>query len=247
MANIMPPEKRSALHKRILHSAAVLFLQNGYTSTTLAMISEHCGAHISKIVREFGCKENIMLTLADYVIVKRCEESRNLMPEDMNDPVFRYALDTSLKVHLAESSEALKDMYVMAYTLNDSNRAIRKALTEQLIRPAFIEYFPDAKETDFAMLSLAYTGILMNYMKLSPSDEFTPEEKQRSYLEACLRIYRVPDKKIEEAIAFVEKYDMDAVAAVAVDRFVNDLMNDDSFILESRMNKSVSLKKEFLL
>lgn len=195
MSNIMPPEKRAALRRSILYSAAVLFLQEGYTNITLTRISAHSGVQVSKINREFGCKERILLTLVDHVINERFSVSKRLMSGSVEDPILRYALDTSLRVHLAESSEALRDMYVMAYTLPEPSRRVRKELVERLIRPAFAEHFPNAMDIDYAMMALASTGILLNFMKLDNSEQFTPQKKQRSYLKACLRLYCVPEEK----------------------------------------------------
>lgn len=247
MSNIMSPKKRAELRRTILYGAAVLFLQEGYSNVPLTRISEHSGVQVSKINREFGCKENILLALVDHVLHERFSISRRLMPENTDDPVLRYALDTALRVHLAESCDALRDIYVLAYTLPEPSRRIRSELIECLIRPAFSEHFPHATETDYAMMALASTGILLNFMKLEDSEQFTPREKQRSYLKACLRMYRVSEKKIKEAIAFVEQYDMDRIARDGLTHFIDSILDEDFFYIDEKTCEAPISKKTFTL
>lgn len=247
MSNIMPPEKRVSLYRTILYNAAVLFLQEGYTNTTLAKLAAHSGIQVSKINREFGCKENILLALVNHVLNERFLISKRLMADSADDPILRYALDTSLRVHLAECCEALRDMYVMSYTLPEPSRRIRNELIERLIRPAFADNFPYATEIDYSMMALASTGILLNFMKLENSEQFTPREKQRSYLKACLRLYCVPEEKIKEAIAFVEGFDMARIANDALVHFVDSLLNKDFFVIDEDSCVTTPRRKQLTL
>jgi len=54
--------------RRIVHTAAELFLANGYAHTTTAEIAKHSGVSNDLIFRLFGSKRGVLKEVMDYVI-----------------------------------------------------------------------------------------------------------------------------------------------------------------------------------
>lgn len=225
MSNYMPQEKRAAMRSAVLHSAALLFLTEGYAKTTLCRISKHSGVQISAINREFRGKGNILCALIDHVVNGQFTTARKLMDGITKDPVLYYALETVLQLHIAESSPAVKELYIIAYLLPESVEHIRRSAVERLIKPSFSVYLPDAEDEDIYLLDVATTGIMLSHMSMACGEKFPIAVKTRHYLEASLRVYRVPEEKIREAAAFTEQFDLPAIARQTIQQMIAALEN----------------------
>lgn len=223
LSNYMTQEKREAMRSAVLHSAALLFLKEGYAKTPLSRISEHSGVQISAINREFQGKGNILCALIDHVVNGQFSTAQRLMTGASNDPVFYYALETALQLHMAESSPAIKELYVTAYQLKESLEHIRQSVIARLIKPSFSSYLPDATDEEFYLLDVATTGIILSHMSMPCSGEFTIRDKTRHYLDASLRVYKVPEEKIQAAVAFTEQFDLSAVAQQTIQQMITAL------------------------
>ncbi len=64
-------------YQSILDSALKLFLKNGYTSTSLAQISEDCQTPVAKLEHVFKDKAQIALALWDQAVAGWTRETRN--------------------------------------------------------------------------------------------------------------------------------------------------------------------------
>lgn len=218
----MPQEKREAMRSAVLSSAALLFLKEGYAKTSLSRISEHSGVQISAINREFQGKGNILCALADYVVDRQFSAARALMA-DVSDGVLYYALETALQLHIAESSPSIRELYITASLLPESLEHIRRSVAARLIKPSCSPYLPDAANGEFYLLDVVTGGIILSHMSTACSGGFTIMDKTRRYLDASLRVYRVPEEKIQEAVAFTQRFDLPVVARQTVQTVIDAL------------------------
>lgn len=212
MANIMPKAKRAAIHTAVLHAAALLFLKKGYTDTSLREISELSGVHISKINREFGGKGKILCALVGFVLDRQFTATKQLMSGVTDDLVLYYAAETTMQLYMSESDESVRNLYSTAYFLPESAELIHRSVVEKLTRTAFAPYHPGATYEDFYHMEVATSGIILGYTLLPITPDYPVETKVRNFLAASLRVYRVPEEKIMEAVAFVKSFDYPAIA-----------------------------------
>ena len=222
MGNFMPQEKRAAIRSAVLRSAALLFLTDGYAKTTLNRISRHSGVQISAINREFQGKGNILCALIDQAVNGQFSMARELMA-GVSDGVLYYALDTALQLHITESSPAIRELYITAYLLPETMEHIRRSVVARLIKPSFSPYLPGAADEEFYLLNVVTSGIILSHMSTACSGGFTITDKTRRYLDASLRVYRVPEEKIQEAVAFTQRFDLPAVARQTVQTVIDAL------------------------
>ena len=140
-----------------------------------------------------------------------------------SDGVLYYALETALQLHITESSPAIKELYITAYQMPETLEHIRRSVVARLIKPSFSPYLPDASDEEFYLLDVVTGGIILSHMSMACSEGFTIADKTRRYLDASLRVYRVPEEKIQEAVAFTEQFDLSAAAQQTVQQMITAL------------------------
>ena len=199
------------VHRKALHAAALLFLEKGYTATSVHLIADAAGASKTSVMRVFGSKEGILCELVKFVIENQFSTTRAMLNGVTEDAVLYYAAETSLQLYMAESDESVRDLYAAAYSLPESAEVIYRTISSQLPL-VFGTYLPDASAEDFYHLEIASGGIIRGYMTMPCTPEFPMEEKVKRFLESSLRIYRVPEEKIAEAVAFVKQFDYPVLA-----------------------------------
>ena len=216
MANIKPAWQIEILKKKVLHAAAGLFLEKGYTDTTVREIAKVAGMTTSKMVYTFQSKENILCELVKYVLEGQFEKAEMMLTDIPHDKILYYAAETTLQLYMAESNEKIRDLYSAAYSMPKSSEIIQQTITEKL-KDIFQEQLPDLKTEDFYKLEIASGGIMRGFITVSCSERFPMEQKVASFLETTFKIYEVPKEKIREAIAFVSQFDYPKLAQETID------------------------------
>lgn len=206
-----------AVRRKALYLAARQFLERGYTATSLRGIAAEGGFSLSALLRVFGSKEGLLCALVDYVLSGQFAAAGRLVAGITDDPVLYYAAETALQLHMAESDEAVRDLYGAVYSLPESAELVRRSVTERMLGRVFREYLPGASPADLYQLEIASGGIIRGYMTVPCTEEFPVEQKVRRFLECSLRVYRVPEEKIEEAVRFVGRFDYPVIARQTVE------------------------------
>lgn len=115
----MSPRKKQsnglATQQKMLRAAVTLFLEKGYTRATTGEIAKAAGWGQSAFFHAFSSKEALLLELVQRMFGGQFDlAERHTSAED---PVFLYAVETALQLHIAELTEPLRELYVMAYSL----------------------------------------------------------------------------------------------------------------------------------
>lgn len=225
MSNIQSPEKTEAIRKRILFSAAKLFLQKGVTATTFSEISSATGLSRSKVLYEMKSKEEILCELVNYVLEGQFQATAGFLKGQTDDKILFYAAETTLQLYMAESSENVREIYSVAYSLPNSSAIIQKTITGKL-EEIFKEHLPHLETKDFYMLEIATGGIMRGFMTVPCNMWFTMDMKVKSFLECVFKLYDVPQEKINEAVEFVSRFDYKTIA--------NNVINNMLIYLENK-------------
>ena len=169
------------------------------------------------MVHDFGAKENILCELVKYVLNGQFSAAKNLLAGVTEDGVLYYAAETALQLHMAECSDAVRSLYRSAYSLPLPSELIQRNISEKLTSVVFRKYLPDASPADFYRLEIASGSVIWGYMTIPCDESFTIDQKVAYFLDTALRIYRVPDEKIEEAKAFVKQFNYPVIAQQTID------------------------------
>lgn len=217
------------MRSRILHSAARLFLEKGYHESTTREIARQAGVNVSAMNRLMKSKENILCELVKYVIESQFESTQQLLQGVTDDKILFYAAETTLQLYMAESSEHIRELYAVSYSLSHTTDIIQHTITKKL-EIIFGDHLPHLEEKDFFELEIASGGVMRSFMTKPCDMYFTMERKVRRFLEATFLIYRVPQTKIDEAIEFVSRFDFKAIAEKVIGNMLSYLESNTLFI-----------------
>lgn len=219
-------ELNSELHRRrILQTAANLFLSQGYTATTLRELAKESGVNIGSLMHLFENKENILCALVSVVLDGQFSAVQELLGNMTDDKILFWAAETTLQLHMAESSEQIRDLYITAYSLPKTSDIIRHSIAERMSE-YFLPYNPGYQEKDFYEMEIASGGVIRGFMSVPCDMYFTMDAKVARYLETSFRIYRVPPEKTQEAIQFVSQFDFAQIAQNVVHSLLTKLAEE---------------------
>ncbi len=196
---------------KVLHSAAVLFLEKGFQKTTIVDIARHAEVNRGSVVFAITSKENLLKMLVDYVLDGQFETSKQIVAGKTDDTILYYAVECALQLYMAESSEQVRELYAAAYSMPTTSEMIYTKSTARL-EPLFKKYNPTWETSDFYECEIASGSIIRGYMTKPCDLYFTMGKKVRAFLKHSLVLYHVPQEKIDEAIQFVSTIDFESVA-----------------------------------
>ena len=131
--------------QKVLRAAVALFLEKGYTRTTTGEIAKAAGIGQSSFFHVFPSKEALLLELVKRMFSGQFALAGQHSGEQ--DPVLLYAVETALQLHIAELTEPLRELYVMAYSLPSIAAYLYKSTTKRL-QTIFGPYLPEAQPKD---------------------------------------------------------------------------------------------------
>ena len=205
-----------------LRAAAKLFLQKGYTATTLREIAREAGVNIGSLMYSYESKENILCDLVHHVLEGQFAAAAELLRGVTEDGLLFWAAETTLQLHMAESSEHIRELYLAAYSQPKSAAVIYEAITGKM-QAYFGEFYPGYEIKDFYELEIATAGIIRGFMSVPCDMYFTMERKVRRYLETAFLVYKAPQEKIKEAVRFVERIDFKTAAPQVIQSLLKAL------------------------
>ena len=210
----MSPRKKQsnglATQQKMLRAAVTLFLEKGYTRATTGEIAKAAGWGQSAFFHAFSSKEALLLELVQRMFGGQFDlAERHTSAED---PVFLYAVETALQLHIAELTEPLRELYVMAYSLPTTSEYLYRSTSERL-QKIFAPYLPSAQPKDFYEMEIASASIMRGFMAVPCDVYFTVERKIARFLECALKLYNVPVERRREVTAAVLQLDLHAMAA----------------------------------
>ena len=229
MANVRSVKDIENLRKKVMHAAATLFLTRGFNQTTVKEISAAAGVSTNTIFYEMKSKDEMLVELVMYVLEGQFQATAKMLNGITDDKILFYAAESTLQLHMAESSEYIRELYGAAYSLPKSTEYIQKTITGKL-EEIFKEHLPHLETKDFYELEVASGGIMRGFMTIPCNMYFTMERKVRRYLETTLLVFRVPDEKINESITFVSQFDFTKIAADVIQSMIEELEKQTALI-----------------
>lgn len=221
---------RADAKRRILAACVHLFLENGYTNTTIAEILREADISSSTFQNIFRAKDGVLVELVEFMFAGQFGVAQQLTAPVLG-PACVYAVETAIQLTLTELNENLRDIYIEAYTHKDTLDYIHAHMTHELQR-IFASYLPDYTERDFYELEVGSAGIMRSYMAWRCDTQFTLEWKLRRFLEMTLSVYSVPPDERSCIIEFVTGLNIAETARQAMEELFESLAMRFDFSLK---------------
>ena len=215
-------QEKGSVRSRVLHAAAKMFLEGGYQSTTMRTLAKNAGVNYGSLMFVFKNKESILCELVEYVLDRQFEATARLLEGKTADKILFYVTEATLQLYMAESSEHMREMYQVSYSLPHSAGIIFEKLTGKL-QEAFGDLLPTWETKDFYEREIASAGIMRGYISVPCDIYFTMERKIKNFMEASLLIYHIPPDRIAAARDFIAQFDFERIAQNVIDSMLSYL------------------------
>lgn len=216
MANIGHKQKYNEHKVKILCSANNLFLQKGYTLTTMADIAKEAKVDKNTVFYVFKDKETLLSMIVSHVINCQYDTVKELLKGETNK-LYIYAVETTLQLYMAESSEHLREMYNVSYSLKKPSEEIYQTVAKKLIE-VFSEYNSGLELKDYYELELAVGGMMRSFMTVPCDMYFTINRKVKRFLESVFLIFRIPSNAITKALEFASKFNYEELSSLTINK-----------------------------
>ncbi len=214
----------SDTEKRILQSAIRLFLEKGYSKTTLKAISDDSGEHLGTITHHFRAKEDML-----YFLIQALTEFHggiiDSSLDNTKDVLYSYATEIAIQIALCETDRTAWDLYYSAYSQFKTFELIKNWAAKEHAR-LFADRLPDWKESDFAEKEHIASGIEQAAF-YAPCDRFfTLEKKIALVLDSMMLLYNITDAERKQTIEKILKLDYVKIGQEMFGKFVSWLDGD---------------------
>lgn len=215
--------------KRILTTCVKLFLEKGYKRSTMAEIIEKAEVSYSTFQNIFRAKDGVLTELVKFMFDGQFNMARDTAGLNL-PPVYVYAVETAMQITMTELNENLRELYIEAYTQQESLEYITRATSKELFR-IFGQYQPELTEDDFYIMDIGSGGLMRGYMAHPCDENVTLEDKLKSFLLLSLRAYKVPEEEVQGAVQFVLSQDVRKIAEGVVHKLFAELSMHFEFTL----------------
>lgn len=209
----MPPRGKQPsgllTQQKMLRSAVIQFLENGYEGATTAEIARGAGMTPSSFFRAYSSKEALLLELVKWIFVGQYDLAQQISGSD--DPMIVCAVEGALEIHTAELNEQLRELYVAAYSLPTTSLYIYRVMSERLFK-VFSRFQPEAKAKDFYEMEIASASMIRGYMAVPCDMYFTVEDKISRFLDCALKLYNVAEPERKRIISLTLSMDIRTIA-----------------------------------
>lgn len=193
--------KRPNTKLQIVQLAAKLFIEEGYSKTSLTRIAKIMDISTGNITFHFPTKEHLLAVLVDelfefqdLLMVKAADEGQRSL--------LAYCLELTAMAAACEEDEAARDFFASAYSLPMTLELIRQNDTQRT-KAVFGEFCPDWTEELWIATENIVSGI--EYATITTREENTPLPVQiERALNTIMLLYNVPEQlrrtKIEKVL-----------------------------------------------
>ena len=221
--------KQAKKHTRleIIRVAAKLFIENGYSKTTVKEISKTLEISPGNLTFYFPTKEHMLMELVDELI----SFQRLLMDqaaEEGKSSLLSYCLELTSMAAACEEDAVTRDFFVSSYSSEMTLELIRRNDTEKT-KEVFGEYCPDWDEVMWSATENIVSGI--EYATLMTREQNTPLPVQiERTLNTIMTIYGVPEELRRIKIQKVLAMDYRALGRRILSEFKNyiEMVNEEN-------------------
>ena len=175
----------------IVQEASRQFLEKGYTTTSISMISKALEMSPGNLTYHYPSKEHLLAELVDLL----CRFQWKRMEEEAAEgysSVMAICLELTSMAGACEADPVIKDFFLSAYSSPMCLEIIRRNDTERA-KKVFASYRPDWTEEQFAEAEILCSGI--EYATLmTANDPVSMEMRISGALHNILGIFGIPEE-----------------------------------------------------
>lgn len=195
-------KRRPNTRLQIIQLAANLFIEEGYSNTSLNKLAKLLDLSTGNITFYFKTKEHLLAVLVDELF-----DFQNLLMEQAADEgkssLLAYCLELASIAAACEEDEAVRDFYAAIYTSELTLNLIRENDTEKT-RTVFRPFHPEWDDARWVATENIVSGIEFSTIMTRETDTPLAEQIELT-LDAIMLLYGVPDElrrlKIEKILA----------------------------------------------
>lgn len=229
-----PPKKLNTTKKEIIQVATRLFLERGFSDTSVKLISDSLNISTGNLTFHYPTKEHLLAVLVEML----CDfqwKTMEVALDEGSSSLMALCLELPAMAAICEENSIARDFYLSAYTHSMTLDTIRVNDRKKAKR-IFSPYCSDWTEQDFAEAEILVSGI--EYATLMNTD-CSPELSVRiaGALRGILKIYGVPDAQCDACIQKVLQMDYRTIGRRVLKDFINYVRNVSESQLERYLLK----------
>jgi len=183
--------KNNTTKLEIIQVASRLFLERGYSKTSIKAIADELDISTGHLMFYFPTKEHLLAVLVRMLCDFQWKMMQNKVQEG-NTSVMALCLELMTMAAMCEDDEVAKDFYISAYTRPLTLEIIRKNDAERA-QMVFAQYCPDWEHHHFTEAEILVSGI--EYTTLMTAGEPVPLDiRIAGALNSILMTYNVPEE-----------------------------------------------------
>lgn len=209
-------KKRPNTRLEIVRLAAKLFIEEGYSKTTMKKIADALDVSPGNITFYFPTKDHLLAVLVDELF-----DFQNMLMEkaveEGEKSLLAYCLELTTIAAACEESEVARDFYLSSYSAAYTLQRIR-ANDVLKTKRVFGEFCPDWSDEKWIATENIVSGI--EFATIMTRESETPLSLQiECALDAILTVYQVPRDVREKKIAKVLAMDYRAMGVSILGEF----------------------------
>lgn len=208
--------KVNTTKKEIIQVAMRMFLENGFTNTSVKSISDELGISTGNLTFHYPTKEHLLAVLVRLL----CEFQWLTMEQvqvEGSSSLQAYSLELPVMAAVCEQNPVAKDFYLSAYTLPMTLNIIRNNDMSKAKR-IFAASCVGWSDRDYAEAETLVSGIEYATLMTTEASPALPVRVSGA-LNAILRIYGVPEDHRRDVISQVMKMDYSSLGCKVLAQF----------------------------
>ncbi len=183
--------KSNTTKLEIVQVASRMFLEKGYSKTTIKAIADELDISTGHLMFYFPSKEHLLAVLTQML----CDFQWRLMQElveEGNTSLMAVCLELATMTAACEEDEVAKDFFLSAYSSPLALEIIRKNDKERS-KMVFGEFCPEWKDAQYAEAEILVSGV--EYATLMTNDDAVSLDiRVTGALNCIMSIYHVPEE-----------------------------------------------------
>ena len=213
--------------RRILSACVKLFIEQGYSQTTMSDILSLADVSAGTFQNIFRTKDGVLMELVQFMFENQFDFANKIIDKTGTaaSAVMLYATETAIQLTIAELNENLREIYIEAYTYKETAEYIHRQTSKKLYE-IFGSYLPNYSESDFYELEIGSAGIMR------PCDiYFTLEKKLERFLTMSMSAYSIPNEERQAALSYIMNIDIKNTANMVMQYLFKSLAMKFDFSL----------------
>ena len=220
-------KQRPNTRLQIIQLAANLFIENGYSKTTIKEMSRILDLSPGNITFYFPTKEHLLLELVNELTSFQ-QLLMEQAAEEGKSSLLAYCLELTSMAAVCEENEVTRDFFISSYSSEMTLELIRKNDTEKT-KEVFGEYCPDWDDGMWSATENIVSGIEYATLMTRECNTPLPVQIERT-LNTIMTIYSVPEELRQTKIKKVLAMDYRTIGRRILSEFKEyiDMVNEEN-------------------